>query len=118
MFTLRPDIEQFLRQSVPGKPMPDAFKGLNGSIPIFMIFVIASLLLIVRITRKRQYVLLVPLLFGPSACIALWCLTENINDPNWFFLIAPTTIGMLVSCSVTFILLAIEAKKTTEQIKD
>ena len=100
---------------LPGKPMPDAFKGLNVAIPIFMIFVTASLLLFARIKSKQQYSLLIPLLFGPSACIAGWYLTENLNDPNWFDLFAITTTGMLVSCAVTA-LLSIADKKTTEPI--
>ena len=115
LIALRPDIETILKQNVPGNPMPDAFNGLNGSIPIFMVFIAGTFLLLIRIVRKRLYSLLLPLLFGPSACFAGWYLTENWNDPNWFHLFAITTIGMLVSCAVTFILLAIEAKKTTEQ---
>ena len=98
---LRPDIERHLKTSVPGNPMPDAFNGLNGSIPIFMILGTATLILISRIDRKRQYKLLLPLLFGPIACVVGWYLTENLNEPNWFHLFATTTIGMLVSCSIT-----------------
>jgi len=108
------DIETMLKQIVPGNPMPDAFKGLNGAIPIFTAFIAGTLLLVISIVRKRLYSLLLPLLFGPSACFTGYLVTENWNDPNWFDLFAITTIGMLVSCAVTFILLAIESRKTTE----
>ena len=94
--------------------MPDAFHGLNGILAIFMLLVTATTLLMTAIEMRRQYVLLIPLLFGPAACFAGWLLTENFNDPNWFLLLAPATIGMLVSCAVTFVLL-IATKKTTEQ---
>lgn len=95
--------------------MPDAFKGLNNSVPIWMIFVTGTLLLLVRIHRKRQHVLLLPLLFGPSVCFVGWYLTENMNDPEWFLLFAYMTIGMLVSCAVTA-LLSIASKKAKEPI--
>jgi len=104
LFALRPDIEKVLKRNVPSNPMPDAFNGLNDSIPIFMVFLAGTLFLIARINRKRQYLLLLPLLFGPTSCIAGWCLTENLSDPNWFHLFALTTIGMLVSCTVTSLL--------------
>jgi len=114
LFFMRPDIERYLKENAPGNPMPDAFNGLNGSLVIFMFFVTITLLLGLGIERKRNYILLIPLLFGPSACFAGWYLTENFNDPNWFHLFALTTIGMLVSCAMTAILL-IATKKTTEQ---
>jgi cytochrome bd-type quinol oxidase subunit 1 len=114
LFLVRPDIERYLEQNLPGHHMPDAFHGLNGIMAIFMLFVTATVLLVMRIETRRQYVLLIPLLFGPTACITGWFLTENLNDPNWFLLFAPTTIGMLVSCAVTTIL-SIVTKKSTEQ---
>ena len=114
LFALRPNIEHILKQCVPGNPMPDAFKGLNDSIPIFMVFVAGTLFLIARINRKRQYSLLLPLLFGPTSCIVGWYLTENPNDPNWFDLIAITTIGMLVSCSVTALLSIVDEKQQSK----
>lgn len=114
LFIVRPDIERYLKQNLPGHHMPDAFHGLNGILAIFMLFVTATTLLMTTIEARRQYVLLIPLLFGPTACFAVWLLTENISDPNWFLLLAPTTIGMLVSCAVTFVLL-IATRRTTEQ---
>ena len=84
---------------------------LNNSIPINLLFVTGTLLLLARITRKRQYVLLLPLLFGPTSCLVGWYLTENMSDPNWFHLFAITTIGMFVSCAVTA-LLSIVSRKT------
>jgi len=115
LFAAKPDIESCLKQNVPWTSMPDAFNGLNDSIPIFMLFVTGTLLLLARINKKRQCVLLLPLLFGPFACFAGWYLTENLNDPNWFHLFATKTIGMLVSCAATA-LLSIASKKTTKPI--
>jgi len=115
LFAAKPDIERYLTQNVPGTSMPDAFNGLNDSIPTFLLFVTGTLLLLARINRKRQYVLLLPLLFGPFACFVGWYLTENLSDPNWFDLFATTTIGMRVSCAVTA-LLSIASKKTTKPI--
>jgi hypothetical protein len=117
LFLVRPDIERYLELNLPGHHMPDAFRGLNGIIAIFMLFVTATVLLVLRIETRRLYVLLIPLLFGPTACLTGWFLTENFDDPNWFLLFAPTTIGMLVSCAVTFVLL-IATRKTTEQLLD
>jgi hypothetical protein len=114
LFAVKPNIERFLSLRWPGNPMPDAFKGLNGAIPLFMVFVTASLLLAARICRTHQIVLFIPLMFGPLACFVGWYLTENFSDPSWFDLFALTTIGMLVSCSVTA-LLSIATNKTTEQ---
>ena len=113
LFVVRPDIERHLEQNSPGHHMPDAFHGLNGILAIFMLLVTATTLLMTTIETRRQYVLLIPLLFGPTACFAGWLLTENFNDPNWFLLLAPATIGMIVSCAVTFVLL-IATRKTTE----
>ena len=115
LFATKPNIELYLRRNVPGNPMPDAFRGLNEFVPIWMLFVTGTLLLLARIHRKRQHVLLLPLLFGPSVCFVSWYLTENMNDPEWFLLFASTTIGMLVSCEVTA-LLSIVSKKTKEPI--
>lgn len=112
LFALKPDIEQYLKQNVPGNPMPDAFNGLNGSIPIFMLLVTATLQLVTRLNRKRQNLLFLPLLFGPFVCSVGWYLTEDLSDPNWFHLFAITTIGMLVSSVVTALLSLVE-KKTT-----
>lgn len=114
LYSTRPDLERYLKQNVPGNPMPDAFNGLNNAMPVFMLFVMATILVSLWIERKRQQVLWIPLLFGPSACFAGWSVTENFDDPNWFHLLALTTIGMLVSCAVTAVLL-IATKKTTEQ---
>jgi len=114
LICIRPDIERYLKQNMPGNPMPDAFRGLNGTMTMFTLFVTATAVLALRIEIKRRYVLLLPLMFGPTACFTGWCLTENFNDPNWFHLFALTTIGMLVSCLVTAILSAV-TKKTTEQ---
>ena len=72
LFALKLDIEQYLKQNVPGNPMPDAFNGLNGSIPIFMLLVTATLQLVTRLIRKRLYLLLLPLLFGPFVCLVGW----------------------------------------------
>ena len=114
LFSMRPDFERYLKQNSFGNPMPDAFNGLNNALPIFMLFITATAFLSLWIERKRQHVLWIPLLFGPSACFAGWSVTENFNDPNWFHLLALTTIGMLVSCAVTAVML-IATKKTTEQ---
>ena len=96
--------------------MPDAFKGLNSSIPIFLVFLTGTLLIVARIDRKRQYSLLLPLLFGPSICVAGWYVTENLNDPEWFLLFACTTIGMLVSCAVTASLSIADKKQLKDRI--
>ncbi|AMV34964.1 hypothetical protein VN12_22750 [Pirellula sp. SH-Sr6A] len=96
--------------------MPDAFRGLNGMLAIFMMFVTATTLLAIAIETRRQYVLFIPLLFGPSACFVGWFLTENFNDPNWFLLIAPTTVGMVVSCAVTFVMLIATRKKRNKPL--
>ncbi len=101
LILLRPDIERYLKQYMPGQHMPDAFHGLNGTMTVFMLLVTATLLLAIRIETKRKTALLLPLLFGPIACLVGWCLTENFSDPNWFHLFALTTLGMLVSCVVT-----------------
>jgi hypothetical protein len=98
---------------MPGNPMPDAFNGLNGTTTVFMLFVTVTLLIAMRIETKRRCVLLLPLLFGPTACFTGWCLTENFEDPNWFHLFALCTIGMLVSCLVTVTLL-VTNNETTE----
>ena len=111
LFAPKPNIESYLSHNVPWTSMPDAFNGLNNSIPINMLFATGTLLLLARITRKRQYALLLPLLFGPTSCLVGWYMTENMNDPNWFHLFALTTIGMLVSCTVTA-LLSIVSQKT------
>ncbi len=104
LFAAEPDIEHYLSQNAPGNPMPDAFNGLNGSIPLFMVLLSGTSLLATRLTRKHQYVLFLPLLFWPTACFFGWCLTENFDDPSWFHLFAVTAIGMLVSCPVTAVL--------------
>jgi hypothetical protein len=114
LFAMPTDVERFLKQNAPGQPMPDAFNELNNVIPVFMLFVTATMLLSLWIERKVQPALWIPLVFGPSACFAGWGVTENFDDPNWFHLFALTTIGMLVSCAVTAVLL-IATKKTTEQ---
>ncbi len=41
-------------------------------------------------------------------------MTENFDDPNWFHLFALTTIGMLLSCATTAVLL-VATKKTVEK---
>ncbi len=105
LYSTHPDLERYLKQNVPGNPMPDAFNGLNNAMPVFMLFVMATILVSLWIERKCQQVLWIPLLFGPSACFAGWSVTENFDDPNWFHLLALTTIGMLVSCAVTAVLL-------------
>jgi uncharacterized membrane protein len=107
LFSVRPNIERYL----PGNPMPDAFNGLNNAMPVFMLFITATILVVLWIERKRQHVLLVPLLFGPSACFARWCLTENFNDPTWFHLFALTIMGMMVSCAVVVVLLIAPRKQ-------
>lgn len=114
LFAIPTDVERFLKQNTPGKPMSDAFDGLNNVKPVFMLFVTATMLLALWIERKVQPILWISLLFGPSACLAGWSVTENFDDANWFHLFALTTIGMLVSCAVTAVLL-IATKKTTEQ---
>lgn len=116
LFLVRPDIERYLEQNLPGHHMTDAFRGLNGILAIFILFVSATTLLMMTIEKRRHYVMLIPLLFGPTACLVGWFLTENLNDPNWFLLLAPTTIGMLVSCAVTFVLLVATRKTTVQSI--
>lgn len=114
LFTRPPDVERYLKQNAIGNPMPDAFNGLNSIIPVFMLLVTITMLLSLWIERKVQPILWIPLLFGPLACFAGWSMTENFHDPNWFHLFALTTIGMLVSCATTAVLL-VATKKTTEQ---
>ena len=113
LLTTRPDIEQYLNEHVPGNHMPDAFNELNETTPYFMLFATTTLIMAGRLVRQGQYVLFLPLLFGPLICIAGWLATEDFGDPNWFHLSALSTIGMLVSSAVTF-MLAIADPKTTE----
>lgn len=87
--------------------MPDAFDGLNDSVPTFFIFLTVSLVVSLRITLRQLYSLYIPLIAGPAMCVVGWYLTENLNDPNWFHLFALTTIGRLVSCLVTSVLAGI-----------
>lgn len=100
----RPDIERFLSQTIPGRHMPDAFDRLNDAVPIFCIFLTASLVVSIRLTMRQLYSLFIPLIAGPTMCVTGWYLTENFDDPNWFQLFALATIGMLVSCLVTSVL--------------
>ncbi len=104
LYTQRPDIEQYSKLYFPGNPKPDAFNGLNKAIPLLMVMITVSLLLAARINGRRQFVLYLPLSFGPSACLVGWYVTEDLSDPNWFDLTALATIGMLVSCAITTLL--------------
>ncbi len=114
LFTMPPDVERYLEQKRDWQPHADAFNGLNNIVPVFMLFVTATMLLSLWIERKVQPILWIPLLFGPSACFAGWSMTENFDDPNWFHLFALTTIGMLLSCATTAVLL-VATKKTVEK---
>jgi hypothetical protein len=113
LLATRPDIEKYLNEHVPGSHMPDAFNDLNETSPYLMLFATTTLMLAGRLVRQGQYVLFLPLLFGPLICIAGWLVTENFRDPNWFHLSALMTIGMFVSSVVTFVLV-IANPKTTE----
>lgn len=110
---MKPDVEKYLKEHVPGNHMPDAFNELNETTPYFMLFATTTLMLAGRLVRQGHYVLFLPLLFGPLMCIAGWLVTENFGDPNWFHLSALMTIGMFVSSIVTF-LLVIANPKTVE----
>lgn len=104
LFLFRPDVEQILDEYAPTRHMPDAFRGLNGILAIFFLFVALTQLFLVRIEKQGQFVWLFPLLFGPGVCFVGWCCTENFDDPSWFHLFALITLGMLVSCAVTALL--------------
>jgi hypothetical protein len=104
MLILRPNIERYLTEIAPGNHMPDAFRELNEVMPFFLLFGTTTAILAGRLVRRRQPSLFIPLLFGPLLCIAWWSATENFADPNWFHLFALSTIGMVVSTLVTFLL--------------
>jgi hypothetical protein len=104
LLTTQPDIEECLKQHVRGNHMSDAFNNLNETAPYFFLFATTTSMLAGRLVRQGQYILFLPLLFGPVICVAGWVATENFDDPNWFHLSALTTIGMLVSSAVTFVL--------------
>lgn len=90
--------------------MPDAFKGLNETIPFVLVFATITCALAGQIARNGKRTLLLPLLFGPSICVLGWLATENFHDPNWFQLTALSTIGMIVSSTVTFVLMRLKLK--------
>lgn len=110
LLATRPDIEKYLSEHAPGNPMPDAFKGLNETIPSVLLFAAITFALAGQIARNGKRELFLPLLFGPSICIIGWLATENFRDPNWFHLTAMTTLGMLVSSTVTFVLMRLKSK--------
>lgn len=116
LFVSRPDIERFLSQTIPGRHMPDAFDHLNDAVPIFFIFLTASLVVSLRLTLRQLYSLFIPLIAGPAMCVVGWYLTENFDDPNWFHLFAFATIGMLVSCLVTSVLAGMSKNPTEPRI--
>ena len=116
LFVSRPDIERFLNQTIPGSHMPDAFDRLNDSVPIFFIFLTASLVVSLRLTMRQLYSLFTPLIAGPAMCVVGWFLTENFDDPNWFHLFALATVGMLVSCLVTSVLAGLSNNPTEPRI--
>ena len=114
----QPDVEKYLKEHVPGNHMPDAFNELNETAPYLTLFATTTLMLAGRLVRQGQYVLFLPLLFGPLICIAGWLVTENFRDPNWFHLSALMTIGMLVSSVVTFVLVIVIANPKTTEPRD
>lgn len=112
LLVLKPDIEQYLADSMPGNHMPDAFDHLNRSIPIFFALMTISLALLFAITLKERYSLIVPLLAGPMIASGAWLFTENFQDPNWFHFVATSSMGMLVSCLATSFLAILPTKST------
>lgn len=102
---LEPDVESFLAYNLPGPHMPDAFKHLNQNMPMTMILVATSSALAAWNAMQRRYKMLVPLFAGPGMCFIGWYMTENWDDPFWFDLVALTSLGMLVSCAVTTVLM-------------
>lgn len=101
LLLLKPDIEGFLYDSLPGRHMPDAFDHLNESVPVFVALSTASLALLSIVTFKKQYLLIVALAAGPIISVLGWLATENFEDPNWSHLVGLGTIGMWVSCMAT-----------------
>lgn len=101
----KPDVESFLMDYLPGPHMPDAFRGLNQSIPMTMMLVATSSALASWNAMDRRYKMLVPLLAGPAMCFIGSWMTENWDDPNWLNLVATTSLGMLVSCVITAVLM-------------
>jgi RsiW-degrading membrane proteinase PrsW (M82 family) len=96
--------------------MTDAFDRLNDAVPIFFIFLTASLVVSLRLTMRQLYSLFMPLIAGPAICVVGWYLTEDFDDPNWFQLCALATIGMLVSCLVTALLAGMANNPTEPRI--
>lgn len=104
IFATSPNLEEFFREYAPWHSMPDAFDHLNGTIPIFMLFMSITLVLLNWIDSLRRPVLAVPALAGPTMAVVGWLMTADLGDPNWFELFALTTIGLFVSGLVTFLL--------------
>lgn len=102
---LEPDVESFLAYNLSGPRMPDAFRSLNQCIPMTIVLVATSSALASWIVMQRRYKMLVPLLAGPGMCFIGWWMTENWDDPHWFNLVATTSLGMLVSCVITAVLM-------------
>lgn len=88
LLVLKPDVERYLADSMPGNHMQDAFDHLNRSIPIFVGLMTISLALLFAITLKERYSLVVPLLAGPMIGLMGWLVTENFQDQNWFHFVA------------------------------
>lgn len=112
LLVLKPDLERHLRDSLPGRHMPDAFAHLNDSVPIFVALATVSLAMLCFVTVRRQYSLVVPLIAGPAMSVLGWFVTEEFEDPNWFHFFAVTVIGMLVSCLVVLVLAVLPRKQT------
>ena len=117
LFVYRPDVEQFLMETIPGRHLPDAFDHVNDAVSLFCILLTASLVVSLWLTLKQLHSLFIPLTAGPALCVVGWYLTENFDDPNWSHLFSLATIGMLASCVVTSVLAGM-SKSSTEPINE
>lgn len=103
---LEPNVESFLAYNLPGPHMPNAFKHLNQNMPMTMILVATNSALAAKNVMQRRYKMLMPLFAGPGMCFIGWYMTENWDDPSWFHLVALTSLGMLIACAITAVLMS------------
>ena len=85
LFAAKPDIEEYLRQNVPWTSMPDAFNGLNNSIPINLLFVTGTLLLLVRVNRCQWALQKGPLMSASKGATIGDC-CEPLRLGPWYVL--------------------------------
>ncbi len=95
------DVEGLLESTFRHHVPHDAFFALNRIIPIFWASLTILLTLAFLATRQRRTDVVLILLAGPILAFLLCVISEDKSDPNWYDILAISTIACFVSALVS-----------------